>query len=84
MIQLPKELRQIRMPIFLEVEPFSNKYKQVLISQKKYNMLTAYMAANILESDPLHKCDEPECKGTMFECSDNIITLPDAPDYICK
>lgn len=71
-----KELYTIRMFVFMETEPQSNKYEQILFNDKQYKEVTK-VVFDQFPRVPNHKCDDPNCEGVALETSGEPITLPD-------
>lgn len=72
-----KELYNLRMFIFIEKEPQSNKYQRLMLDADQYKKVTKYLASDIFPKDEGHKCGNPDCEGTIFCFSDKPHILPD-------
>lgn len=69
------ELYTIRMFIYLESSPQSNKYHQIILTREKYKKLSQFMFENIMD-----KCDD--CDKKAWEVEDEFISLPDKDDAV--
>ena len=70
-----ESLLGLRMPIFMEIDSFSNRYHQINFTKEEYKKITAFLYTEIMKTDK---------DGKYFDCSDDEIVLPDKPDRIWK
>lgn len=76
---IPVDLNQfykIRMIIFMEETPQSNKYKQVLFDKSQVHSFSLHLNS-LFKKEPNHKCGNPKCDGTLVKISTKHIKLPD-------
>lgn len=69
-------LYSVRMLIFIETSPQSNKYQQVMLTDTQYGSVSRAVHDQF-QKDPNHKCMNPECDGIALLISDKVIPLPD-------
>lgn len=77
-----KELNTIRLFLYLEQEPFTNKYNRILLNREQYKKLSLFLANEIQFHDPEHKCENPKCEGKTLEVDDEVVVLPDRQDVV--
>lgn len=79
-----KDLYNLRLFLFLESEPQSNKYCQILLDKKQYDVVCDALFSQF-PPDPNHKCMNPDCDGRSILTGHREISLPDVTDiHTCR
>ncbi len=73
------DLYHVRFLCFVEKEPQSNQYHQILFTQKQFSELSD-LFEGMFPKEKGHKCGNPKCKGTLLKVSDNTFKLPDVQE----
>lgn len=71
-------LYTLRLVLFMESGPQSNKYMQILLSPEQFKKMSLYLSREVFDKDPNHNCNNPHCLGNGPLVSDkHVINLPD-------
>lgn len=77
------ELYSVRMFIYFETSPQSNKYQRVVLNRDQYKLVSQFLYDVIAVKDK-KDCGDPLCKAehANFTTDDDVISLPDKPDIV--